>query len=62
MQLNNQFIFSFSDTHGNHSSQQVLEDADIIICAGDTVEVLASKCFRDQVGSVARNVNKIYKS
>ena len=31
-------IFAFSDTHGNHQHQQVPEDADIVICAGDAVE------------------------
>jgi len=36
--INNQSIFAFSDTHGNHRRLQVPEDADIIICAGDAVE------------------------
>ena len=31
-------LFAFSDTHGNHCSLQVPEDADILICAGDAVE------------------------
>ena len=37
-QIKNLTIFVFSDTHGNHFSLQVPEDADIIICAGDAVE------------------------
>lgn len=36
--INNQSIFAFSDTHGNHRRLRVPEDADIVICAGDAVE------------------------
>ena len=36
--INNQTIFAFSDTHGNHHKLQVPDNADIIICAGDAVE------------------------
>lgn len=38
IELNNQCLFAFSDTHGNHRKLQVPKDADIVICAGDAVE------------------------
>ena len=38
LNINNQAIFAFSDTHGNHHKLQVPDNADIIICAGDAVE------------------------
>ena len=36
--INDHTIFAFSDTHGRHRDLRVPEVADIIICAGDTVE------------------------
>ena len=36
--VNKKTIFAFSDTHGRHLDLQVPEGADIMICAGDTVE------------------------
>ena len=38
LSINEQSLFAFSDTHGNHRELQVPEDADIIIFAGDAVE------------------------
>lgn len=38
MLIYDKIIFAFSDTHGNHRQQQVPEDVDIVICAGDAVE------------------------
>ena len=36
--IKNNNVFAFSDTHGNHRTLQVPEEADIVICAGDAVE------------------------
>ena len=38
LNLNNKNIFAFSDTHGRHREQQVPENVDIVIFAGDAVE------------------------
>ena len=38
LQVNNLNIFAFSDTHDKHKEQQVPENVDIAICAGDVVE------------------------
>ena len=59
--LKSKSVYAFSDTHGNHSRQQVPEDADIIICAGDDVEVLEPMELRNNMSLLTKSMCKKYE-
>ena len=61
VQIGSHIIFAFSDTHGNHRRLKVPEDADIIICAGDDVEVLEPMELRNNMSLLTKSMCKKYE-